>query len=267
MAGGTKKKRAGKPGGKAPRSVAARKETPWVTIVAVVAILALAGSVFAYYWVQSSGQRAQDAREEQAQAFAPSKSNPDPSKDIRGVVTKKYEGGAHIRPDQRVDYHKLPPFGGPHDGFWAACTGTVYEQPVRNENMVHSLEHGTVWIAYNPKQVKGEALETLTTRVKGEPYMMMSPYPGLDAPVSLQSWGHQLKVKSASDPRIDQFIAALKRNPNTYPEIGASCQALGPGRFDPNNPPPFNPAPPGQDAVPMDYKGSAAAPGMGGSGG
>lgn len=97
--------------------------------------------------------------------------------------------------------------------------------------------------------------------------MMMSPYPELDKPISLQSWGHQLKLKSASDPRIDQFIAALKRNRNTYPEIGASCQALGPGRFDPNNPPPFNPAPPGPDAKPMDYQGSTAAREMGGSGG
>jgi hypothetical protein len=88
---------------------------------------------------------------------------------------------------------------------------------------------------------------------------MLSPYPGLDQPISLQSWGHQLKLSDANDPRIDQFIAALRTNPNTYPEVGASCDALGPGQFDPSNPPPFDPTPPGPDAKPMDYKGTTGA--------
>ena len=125
--------------------------------------------------------------------------------------------------------------------------------------MVHSLEHGAVWIAYDPERIQGEDLEQLKLRVEGKPFTMMSPYPGLDSPISLQAWGRQLKVDSVTDERIDQFIAALRRNPNTYPEIGASCDALGPGMFDPDNPPPFNPDPPGPDAKPMDYKGSAGA--------
>lgn len=88
MASGTKKKRTGRPGGKVPRSVAADKNVPWVTIIAVVAILALAGGVFAYYWVNTADQRAQEDRAEQARSFAPSASNPDPAKDIPGVVVK-----------------------------------------------------------------------------------------------------------------------------------------------------------------------------------
>ena len=39
----------------------------------------------------------------------------------------------------------------------------------------------------------------------------MSPYPGLDAPISLQAWGYQLKVDNADDPRIDDFIKALRQ--------------------------------------------------------
>lgn len=264
MAGGSKNKGSRNSVKAARGSVVTKKSTPWVTIIAVVAILALAGGVFAYYWVESSDERAQQARAEQAQKFAPSPDNQDPSKKISGVVVKQYRGGAHVLPNERVAYKKFPPFGGPHDGFWAACNGVVYDEPVRNENMVHSLEHGAVWIAYNPEQIKGQALELLKNRVKGQPYMMLSPYPGLDSPISLQAWGHQLKLKSAKDPRIDQFIAALKRNRFTYPEVGASCGALGPGRFDPDNPPPFNPTPPGPDAKPMDYRGSSGARPMGG---
>ncbi|MFD9896376.1 DUF3105 domain-containing protein [Amycolatopsis sp. NPDC059027] len=243
-------------------SVVSKKGTPWGTIIAVVAVVALAASVFTYYMVQSAPKRGQADREAAAAAYAPSAQDPDPSKRISGVTTATYTGSVHVLPTERVAYDKTPPFGGPHDGFWAACNGVVYPNPVRNENMVHGLEHGAIWIAYNPDQVKGEAYDLLRARVSQKPFMMLSPYPGLDKPISLQSWGHQLKLDSADDPRIDQFVAALRTNPNgVYPEIGASCDALGPGQFDPNNPPPFDPSKPGPDAKPMDYKGSTGAQG------
>jgi hypothetical protein len=89
----------------------------------------------------------------------------------------------------------------------------------------------------------------------------MSPYPNLNSPISLQSWGHQLKLAEATDPRIDEFIQALRRNQYTHPEVGASCDALGPGYFDVNDPPPFQPLPAvGPNVVGMDYKG-AGTPG------
>ena len=135
---------------------------------------------------------------------------------------------------------------------WATCTGVVYTEPVRTENMVHSLEHGAVWIAYNPDLVDAAPSSTHSpTRSTASTYTLMSPYPGLDQPISLQSWGHQLKVDSADDERIDQFITALRLNQYAYPEVGASCSTL-PASFDPENPPPFDASAPGPDAVPMD---------------
>jgi hypothetical protein len=53
--------------------------------------------------------------------------------------------------------------------------------------------------------------------------MALSPYPNLKAPISLQSWGYQLFVNNASDPRIAQFISTLKYNQKTTPEYGATC--------------------------------------------
>ena len=47
--------------------------------------------------------------------------------------------------------------------------------------------------------------------------MLMSPYPGLDAPISLQAWGYQLKVDNADDGRIDEFINALRKNATSEP--------------------------------------------------
>jgi hypothetical protein len=79
---------------------------------------------------------------------------------------------------------------------------------------------------------------------------MLSPYPGLDRPISLQSWGHQLKLDSADDPRIDRFIAALRQNRYQSPEPGARCDTFDPSGFDVADPPPFEPGPPGPDALP-----------------
>ncbi len=267
MANGTTRKK-GTPKGsvKAARgsSVVGKKGTPWGTIIAVVGIVALLASVITYYMVKSAPKRDQADREAAAAAFAPSASRPDPSKDIPGVVTGTYTGSVHVLPSERVAYDKTPPFGGPHDQTWATCTGTVYNAAVRTENMVHAMEHGAVWIAYNPTQISGEALNLLQVRAAGKPYTMLSPYPGLDKPISLQSWGHQLKLDDVNDARIDEFIVALRSNPNgVFPEVGASCDAV-PGSFDPDNPPPFDPTPPGKDAKAMDYKGTSTAQGEGG---
>jgi len=183
--------------------------------------------------------------------FVPSAADHDPSTRIPGIVIDIYPSGLHVTAPQRVAYDHSPPIGGRHDGYWAACNGAVYPTAVRNENMVHALEHGTLWIAYDPDRVTGAALDSLKARVENKPYTMISPYPGLDQPISLQTWGHQLKVDTADDPRVDEFFTALTLNKYTYPEPGASCDALGQGLFDPDSPPPFDPSPPGPDAAPV----------------
>ena len=221
-------------------SVVTKRATPWGTIAAVAVVVLLAVGVFGYGY---TANRAKEEHQAALAKFTPSAENRDPSLQIAGIVTQQYAGGQHVTPDKQVAYTHSPPFGGAHDGYWAACNGVVYPTAVRSENLVHSLEHGAVWIAYNPDQVSGDALSTLSKKVDGERYMVMSPYPGLDSPVSLQSWGHQLKVGDVADPRIDEFISSLKQNQYTHPEVGASCDATGPGAFDQDNPPPFAAAP------------------------
>ncbi|GAA3461555.1 DUF3105 domain-containing protein [Saccharothrix longispora] len=246
MTSGKKTKAARSSVAAARSSVVAKKPKPWGTIIAVIAVLALAGTVFGYAYSQIADKNAKEAA---LAKWNPSEENKDPSDQIQGVVKKEYAEGRHVTAEQRVAYDQSPPFGGPHDGVWAACTGVVYETAVRTENMVHGLEHGAVWIAYNPDQVTGDALAKLRGRVEGQQFTMMSPYPGLDKPISLQAWGHQLKLESADDERIDQFVQALRRNQYTYPEIGATCDS---STFDVTNPPPFVAEAPGADAVPMD---------------
>ncbi|HEU0087703.1 MAG TPA: DUF3105 domain-containing protein [Pseudonocardiaceae bacterium] len=235
--------------------VAATKPKPWGTVAAVLAVLVFAVGIFGYLYLRYDERR----------TFTPTAENKDPSAQIEGVVTEDYSHRrGHVSATQRVAYDHFPPFGGPHDATWAACNGVVYDKPVRNENMVHPLEHGAVWITYNPDHVTGDALQALKDRVEGQGYLMLSPYPGLDTPISLQSWGHQLKLSDAKDKRIDQFIQSLRLNEYTYPEVGASCDVL-PSAFDPANPPPFVAAPPGPGAVPLDYSSQSGSGPMSGA--
>jgi hypothetical protein len=237
MASG-KNSRAGR---NARTSVVTKRPTPWGLIAGMLVVVLFAGGIFTYYVTQNNAKQAKVAA---LAEFTPSDTNKDPSTKIPGVVTQPYAGAQHVQPTQTVAYTHSPPFGGTHDGYWAACNGVVYTTAVRNENMVHALEHGSVWIAYDPTKITGDAVKTLAAKINGQPYSLMSPYPNLDQPISLQSWGHQLKLSDPNDPRIDEFIQALRTNQYQYPEPGASCQALGPGQFDQDNPPPFQPAPP-----------------------
>jgi hypothetical protein len=225
---------------KGRNSVVAQKPTPWGLIAGVLVVVLFAGAVFGYAMLRGNEN---DAAQEALAPYVPSAENRDPSTKIAGVVAQPFTGGQHVTPNQQVAYTHSPAMGGAHDGYWATCMGTVYDRPVRQENMVHSMEHGALWIAYNPNQVSGAALDTLRAKVEGQPYSMISPYPGLDQPISLQTWGHQLKLSDANDPRVDQFITALRRNQFQYPEVGASCQEMGQGVFTAANPPAYAPAP------------------------
>ncbi|MGM2906370.1 DUF3105 domain-containing protein, partial [Bacillus cereus group sp. BC67] len=76
----------------------------------------------------------------------------------------------------------------------------------------------------DPEAVGDEDIATLADLVENEPGRMLSPYAGQDSPISIQSWGHQLKVDSATDERLKQFADFLTLNNEFTPEPGASCE-------------------------------------------
>jgi hypothetical protein len=120
-----------------------------------------------------------------------------------------------------LTYPMSPPVGGNHNPIWQDCMGDIYTSQIANEHAVHSLEHGAVWITYQPG-LPQDQIDKLATKVRDKEFMMMSPYPGLDSKISLQAWGYQLKVDNANDPRIDQFINALRKNATQESQAGCS---------------------------------------------
>jgi hypothetical protein len=116
-----------------------------------------------------------------------------------------------------VAYEQVPPVGGPHDPVWLACG--AYDEPVRDENAVHDLEHGTVWISYEPG-LDGDDVETLAGGLPDNG--ILTPYDDLPAPVVVTVWGRQLRLSGADDPRLPLFIEEYGDG-HTAPEPFASC--------------------------------------------
>ncbi|MFI2435689.1 DUF3105 domain-containing protein [Streptomyces sp. NPDC018693] len=120
-----------------------------------------------------------------------------------------------------VDYPVEPPVGGDHHPVWLNCNGDVYTEPVKNENAVHSLEHGAVWVTYTSAAPKAD-VEALAAKVKSTPYTFMSPDDKQTDPIMMTAWGAQRTVTGASDPNVDKFFEKYVQGEQT-PEPGASC--------------------------------------------
>ncbi|MET9462541.1 DUF3105 domain-containing protein [Streptomyces canus] len=120
-----------------------------------------------------------------------------------------------------VKYPVNPPVGGDHNQAWMTCDGTVYTKAIANENAVHSMEHGAVWVTYNDKATDAD-IKTLGDKVSKTPYTLMSPDQEQSGRITLSAWGHQLIVNKASDPRVEQFLTKYVQGAQT-PEPGAAC--------------------------------------------
>lgn len=137
----------------------------------------------------------------------------------------------HIDPnpvDYEAKYGMNPPAGGDHSQIWLNCG--VYTEPQSNVNAVHSLEHGAVWVTYNPDTATDEQVQQLVKSVPNT-YTIVSPYPDLPAPFVASAWGAQVKLDSPDDPRLGQFMDKYWKSASA-PEPGASCVGAldGPGR-------------------------------------
>jgi len=134
------------------------------------------------------------------------------------------EDPSHEHSEQRQTYDADPPFGGPHFPQWLACD--VYDEPVPVELAVHSLEHGAVWLAHRP-DLPQEAVDQLAALAEqDEEYVLVSPYPGLPSPVVAATWGRQLAVEQATDPRLEQFVEVFAGG-DSGGEPGAPCRGGG----------------------------------------
>ncbi|MEO7070118.1 MAG: DUF3105 domain-containing protein [Nostocoides sp.] len=135
-----------------------------------------------------------------------------------------------------VTYSVVPPVGGPHNATW--MNAGIYTVPVPTERAVHNLEHGAVWITYRPNLPAAD-LSTLTDLVLKQTmidegagasnrFMDLTPWASndLSSPIVISSWGYQLKVDSATDPRLQKFIDTFRHSQKYAPEYGSPVDGV-----------------------------------------
>jgi hypothetical protein len=141
------------------------------------------------------------------------------------AAVQKYEQPSIQHTPEAVDYPQSPPVGGNHDGEWLECG--AYDEQVREENAVHALEHGTVWITYD-SSLSDSDVAKLAEMLPDEG--ILSPNDDQSAPVIITVWGTQLRLAGADDSRIQLFLDAYGHG-ETAPEPMASCHG-GVQRFE-----------------------------------
>lgn len=156
-------------------------------------------------------------------AIAVNKKNQEPLGERPGVELPDH-GRAHLQEGETIEYGgPEPPASGKHG---QPLPWQVYEQEVPDENMIHNLEHGGIYISYQPDlpQEQIDKIKALVT----PPYsregfsptkVLVAPRAANDSPIILTSWRRQLKLDSFDEEKIVEYYL---RNVSKSPEPGAS---------------------------------------------
>jgi hypothetical protein len=138
------------------------------------------------------------------------------------------ETGVNEHVSGPVDYESTPPTHGPHASAPAACG--VHSEPIPDENMVHSLEHGAVGLLYEPSVAIGDvrALEDIARSYSGR--VFSAPYPDMPTPIAVTSWGEMMRLDSLDAAAVREYIETFRgRGPE---DVG--CPSTSDSPFSPD---------------------------------
>lgn len=136
---------------------------------------------------------------------------------IEGLREYPQQSQNHV--ETPVDYPQTPPVGGDHLPVWQNCG--FYSTPIQAGAGVHSLEHGAVWLGYDP-DLPAEEIDRLRGLADVAPYLLVSPVEGLASPLVASAWGVQLALDGIEDERLQLFLVRYVQGEQT-PEPGAPC--------------------------------------------
>jgi hypothetical protein len=135
---------------------------------------------------------------------------------LTNVITPPDEGRDHIWPDHPVEYKTMPPTSGPHfpdptaPGFYTTRPAFGY--------LVHSLEHGSVVVYYDPSQLTPEIERSLKAFIKAnsdpEVGIVAVPDADFEYPFILTAWDKMLQLNKYDPQVVRAFLAEfLGRGP------------------------------------------------------
>lgn len=96
-----------------------------------------------------------------------------------------YEGATHVAEGTKVNYKSNPPTSGNH---WPVpLKDGIYEKEKPDEAIVHSLEHGRIWVSYKPS-ISDSVKEKLKNLLKGELLVIVTPRTANEYDIALSAW-------------------------------------------------------------------------------
>jgi len=112
------------------------------------------------------------------------------------------------------EYNSNPPTSGWH--YAQPANWGVYQTELPDEQILHNLEHGGIWISY--KDIDDATKTALERIAKSRSKIILEPRSKNDAPIILASWGRLQKFQTLDEQAIRAFIDA---NSNKSPEPSA----------------------------------------------
>ena len=115
------------------------------------------------------------------------------------------------------EYNSNPPTSGSH--YVKEAEWGVYQNELPDEQLIHNLEHGGIWISYKPDidpAIKAK-LESIGNNNRGS--VVVAPRTMNDSMIAVASWGRLEKLDKFDEVEIINFI---DENKNKSPEPLAS---------------------------------------------
>ena len=126
------------------------------------------------------------------------------------------QGQEHITAVSGFLYNSNPPTSGPH--FPQPAEWGAYKEELADENLIHSLEHGGIWISY-----KSEISEEIRKKLEAfyEKYgrkIVIAPRSKNDSDIALAAWNRldKFSVAEYSAERVEKFIKAFRNKGPEY---------------------------------------------------
>lgn len=112
-----------------------------------------------------------------------------------------FVGQDHIPEGARVtNYNSNPPTSGDH---WVdPQLDGVYDKVIPDEAMVHSLEHGRIWISYKPS-IPESVKEALRRIGRSQTFVLVTERPANDTDIAVAAW-QRLDTFNIENGRVDE---------------------------------------------------------------
>lgn len=127
------------------------------------------------------------------------------------------QGQAHISPGQSHEpYNSNPPTSGSH--YAEAAAWGIYDKELSDEQLIHNLEHGGIWISY--KDLNNQELVNKLKDIADDYSIkvIMTPRPQNDSAIAAAAWQRLLKLDSFDEKQIKSFIKAfINKGPEQVP--------------------------------------------------